>query len=92
MVAVEGADGAKGLVDGGACELALSLKMEEEVEDLIAAQSGKVLVWIVLGEPSDPMEVGLGGAFAQSFELDKAGIFLIPLAGSDDVMVLVFLP
>jgi len=34
----------------------------------------------------DPSEVGFGGAFTESFELDKADEFLIPLVGSDDVM------
>jgi len=51
-----------------------------------------MLVRIVLCELFDPPEIGFGGTFPESFELDKAGIFLIPLAGSDDVMVLVFLP
>ena len=51
-----------------------------------------MVVGVVGRELFDPSEVGFGGAFAQPFELDKAGIVLIPLAGSDDVMVLFFLP
>ena len=33
MVAVEGSEGAEGLVDGGAFEGEFGLKVEEEVED-----------------------------------------------------------
>jgi hypothetical protein len=92
VVAIEGAKGADGLVDGGGFEVALGLEVEEEVEDFGAAQNGQVLPGIVIVELLDPAEVGLGGSFAEAFELDKAGEFLIPLLRSEDVMVVVFLP
>ena len=34
VVAVEGAQGADGLIDGGALEIAFALKVKEEFEDL----------------------------------------------------------
>ena len=46
---------------------------------------------VVVVDLLDPAEVGLGGAFAQSFQLDKARVFLIPLLGSEAVMSVVFL-
>ena len=35
MVAVKGAQGADGLVEGGAGELAVSLEVDEEIENLV---------------------------------------------------------
>jgi len=48
-------------------------------------------VRVVICELSNPAEVGLNGALAEPFEVDKTGVILIPLVGSDDVMLLVFL-
>lgn len=42
------------------------------------------------GKSSDPAKVACDGALAECFELDNTGVFLIPLAGSDDVMLTVF--
>ena len=55
-------------------------------QDGATLQIGKVLAGIVSGQLFDPAEVGVGAALAKSFELDKAGEFLIPLLGSDDVL------
>jgi len=83
MVAVEGAQGADGLVEGGAGELALGLEVDQEVEDLarieIRQRSGRV----VTGKLGGPAEIGLDGTSAQAFELDEAEVVLIPLAGGD---------
>lgn len=92
VIPVEGAQGAYCLIYGVARKIPLGLKVEEEVEDLSTFQSGKMLSRIVCRELFDPSEIGLGGTLAKSFELDKAGILLIPLLGSDDVMAVVFLP
>lgn len=91
VVLVEGADGAEGLVDGAGGEVALGLEVEEEVEDLSARQVGKVRLGVVTVELPDPAEVGFGRSLAQSFELDKAGEFLIPILRSEAVILSVFL-
>lgn len=90
VIPVEGAQGANSLVDGGGSELAFCLKMDEEVENRPTLEIGEMLVGIVRGELLDPAEVSLSGALAQSFELDKAGEFLIPLLCNDDVVLAMF--
>ena len=45
-----------------------------------------MLIGIVLGESLDPAKVAFNRTLAESFELDKAGVFLIPLVGSDEVI------
>lgn len=86
VVPVKGSDRAEGLVDGGGRKIAFGLEVNQEVEDGATLQIGKVLAGIVSGQLFDPAEVGVGAALAKSFELDKAGEFLIPLLGSDDVL------
>jgi len=49
-----------------------------------------MVIGIVRGEASDPAKVGCNGTLAEAIKLDKAVVFLIPLAGSDDVMLFVF--
>lgn len=49
-----------------------------------------MLVRVMICELLNPAEVGFDRALAEAFKLDETGVFLIPLAGSDDVMVLVF--
>ena len=78
MVAVEGAQGADGLVEGGAGELAVSLEVDQEVEDLPRIEIGELNVGVVVGKLGGPAEVGLDGAIAQPFELDVAEVILIP--------------
>ena len=85
MIAEEGAQGADGLIDGGAFEIAPGLKVEEEVEDLRAFEVGQVFFGVMVVELLDPAEVGFGGSFAKTFELDKAGELLIPLPRSEAV-------
>lgn len=57
VVAIEGSQGAEGLVDGRSFEFSLCLEMEEEVEDRAALESGQVLARIMVLELSDPSEV-----------------------------------
>jgi hypothetical protein len=83
VVAVEGAQGADGLVEGGSGELAVGLEVDEEIKDLARIEIREDGVRIVVGELGGPAEVGLDGAPAQSFELDEAEIVLIPLGGGD---------
>jgi len=78
VIAVEGAQGADGLVDGGGFESALDFEMDEEVEDLFSLEIGKIGGLKVIAELSDPAEVGLFGARSQAFEVDKPAILLIP--------------
>jgi hypothetical protein len=42
VIAVEGAQRADGLVDGGGLELPALLQMDEEVEDLAAVEAGQI--------------------------------------------------
>ena len=56
-----------------------------------AFQDGQMLFGVMVVELLDPAEVDFGGSFAQTFELDKAGKFLIPLLGSEAVIDVVFL-
>lgn len=83
MVAVEGAQGADGLVESGAGELAPGLEVDEEVKDLARIEVREGGVRVVVGELGGPAEVGLDGAAAQSFELDETEVVLIPLGGGD---------
>lgn len=78
MVAVEGAQGADGLVERGAGELALGLEVDQEVEDLPRFEIRKRRGGEVIGQLGSPAEVGLDGAAAQAFELDEAEVVLIP--------------
>jgi hypothetical protein len=84
MVAVEGAQGADGLVEGGGGELAVVLEVEEEIEDPAAVEIGERGAGVVVGELGSPAEVGPDGAFAQAFEVDEAGVILIPPCGGGD--------
>jgi hypothetical protein len=83
VVAVKGAQGADGLVEGGAGELAVGLEMDEEVKNLARIEIRKRDVREVVGKLGGPAEVGLDGAPAQAFELDEAEVVLIPLGGGD---------
>lgn len=83
VVAVEGAQGADGLVEGGAGELAFGLEVDEEVENLGWSEIRERGVGEMVGKLGSPAEVGLDGAAAQSFELDEAEVVLIPLGGGD---------
>lgn len=83
MVAVEGAQGADGLVESGAGEFAVGLEVDEEVEDLARIEIRECGVREVIAKLGGPAEVGLDGAPAQSFELDEAEVVLIPLGGGD---------
>jgi hypothetical protein len=83
VVAVKGAQGADGLVEGGACELAVGLEVNEEVEDLGRFKIRQRGAGEMIGKLGGPAEVGLDGAAAESFELDEAEVVLIPLVGGD---------
>ena len=58
VVAVEGAQRADGLVECARPELALVLKVDEEVEHALRRQVGQVLVRVMSGELADPAVVG----------------------------------
>jgi hypothetical protein len=83
VVAVEGAQGADGLVEGGAGELAPGLEVDQEVEDLPRFEIRKRSGGVMIGKLGGPAEVGLDGAPAQSFELDETEVVLIPPGGGD---------
>jgi cytosine/adenosine deaminase-related metal-dependent hydrolase len=85
VVAVEGAQGADGLVEGGTGELAFGLEVDEEVEDLARIEIRERGVRVVVGQLGDPTEVGLDGAAAQPFELDEAEVVLIPISDGDSL-------
>jgi hypothetical protein len=83
VIAVEGAQGADGLIEGGASELAFTLEMKEEIEDFARAKVGELCAGVVIGELGDPTEVGSDGSPAQAFEVDETGVILIPLCGGE---------
>jgi hypothetical protein len=85
VVAVKRAQGADGLVEGGAGELAVRLQVDEEIEDPGRFEVRKCGVREVVGKLGGPAEVGLDGAPAQAFELDEAEVVLIPPGGGDGV-------
>ena len=72
VVAVEGAQGADGLVDGGVLELALLAQGNEEVEDLVLAELRGIAVREGLVELSHPAEVGSPGSWREATEIDTA--------------------
>ena len=83
MVAVEGAQGADGLVEGGGGELAPVLEVEQEVEHPARIEIRERGVGIMPGELRSPAEVGLHGSLAQTFEVDETAVILIPLCGGE---------
>lgn len=83
MVAVEGAQRADGLVEGGGGELAVGLEVEQEVEHLPGIEIGERGVGIMRGELGGPAEVGPDGSLAQAFEVDETGVILIPLCSGE---------
>ncbi len=83
MVSVKRAQGANGLIEGGGSEFALVLQVDEEVEDLAGVKFWQRCVRKMLCKLPDPTEIGFDGAFAQTFELDEAGVILIPLGGGE---------
>jgi hypothetical protein len=88
VVAVEGAQGADGLVEGGGAEVAVVLEVDEEVENGGGGQIGQRRVrgsGEVGGELPDPPEVGLPGARPQSLELDEALEVRIPRLGGEEI-------
>ena len=86
VVAVEGAQGADGLVEGGTGELALGLEVEEEIENLTRCEGRELLSGEVVGELGDPAEIGFNGASAQPFELDEGAVVFIPSGGCECVV------
>ena len=85
VIAVEGAQGADGLVEGGAGELALVLEVGEEGENLAAVEIRQFAQRVVIGKLGSPAEVGFDGAFAQAFELDEGAVVFIPSGGCECV-------
>lgn len=85
VVAVEGAQGADGLVEGAGLELAVILEVDEEVEDLFGRQFREIGPGQMVGELADPAVVGFASALGESFELDEAGVVLIPIKRSEFV-------
>lgn len=78
VVAVEGAKAVDGLVEGCGSELALILKVDEEVEHTRRGQRGKILIGEVTAELANPAVVTQAAALGEAFELDEAGEVLIP--------------
>jgi len=83
MVAVKGAQGADGLVEGGSGELAVGLEVDQEVEDAGRFEVRQRGAGEVIGKLGGPAEVGLDGTPAQAFEMDEAEVVLIPLGGGE---------
>lgn len=74
----EGAKAVDGLVEGCGSELALILKVDEEVEHTRRGQRGKILIGEVTAELANPAVVTQAAALGEAFELDEAGEVLIP--------------
>lgn len=72
------------MIEGGAGKLTLVLKVEEKVEDLARIEIRERVIRIMIGELGSPAEVGFYGSLAQTFDLDEAGVILIPLRGGED--------
>ena len=72
VVAVEGAQGADGLVDGGVLESALLAQGDEEIEDLVLAECGGIAVREGLVELAHPAEVGGPGSWREATEIEVA--------------------
>lgn len=78
VVAVKGAQSADGLIDGGRCELAVVLEVDEKIEHAGRWQIGKLVIRVVGVELMDPAVVALPAPLGETFELDEAGEVLIP--------------
>ena len=83
MVAIKRAQCANGLIKGGSSEFAMVLEVDEEVENLAGIEFWQGCVRVMFCKLPCPTEVGFDGALAQAFELDEAGVVLIPLGGSE---------
>jgi hypothetical protein len=83
MIAVEGAQGAHGLVDGGVLQLAPGAQRDEEIQDLALAEVLRGGRLTVPRELPQPVQVGLAAARLQVFEFDKANEVLIPRLRGD---------
>src|SRR6478752_862428 len=90
VVAVEGSQRADRLIERAGVELALALKVEEELEHARLVEAGEMTAGEVVGELADPTEIGLAGSSAQTFELDEADVFLIPLRRSEVLLFWLF--
>lgn len=73
MVAVEGSQGADGLVEGRAGELAVGLEVDKEVENLGRFEIRQRGAGEVIGKLGGPAEIGLDGAVAQAVDIGRNG-------------------
>ena len=78
VVAVKGAQSADGLIDGGRSELAVALKVDQEVEHALRWKRGEILSGEVTVELEDPAVVNVTAVLGETFKLDEAGEVLIP--------------
>lgn len=83
MVAIKRAQCANGLIEGGSSKFAMVLEVDEEVENLAGIEFWQGCVRVMFCKLPRPTEIGFDGALAQSFELDEAGVVLIPLGGGE---------
>jgi hypothetical protein len=72
VVAVEGAQGADGLIDGGVLQLPLLAQGNEEVEDLVLAELRGITLRVGLVELAHPVEVAGAGSWREATEIDTA--------------------
>lgn len=72
VVAVEGAQGADGLVDGGVLQPPLLAQGDEEVENLVLAELGGIAIREGLVELAHPVEVAGLGSRRETTEIDTA--------------------
>lgn len=83
MVAIEGAQGADGLVDGGVLQLPLLAQGDEEVEDFVFAELGGITVRESLVVLTYPVEIGGPGAGRTPTEINVAFEVAPPLLRLD---------
>ena len=68
------------MVEGAGSDLALVLQVDQEVQDRCGFELRKICLGEVGGELFNPTVVGPASALGEAFELDEAGVILIPLA------------
>ena len=86
VIPIEVPKGVDCLVEGCTGKFTLALKVEEELEDLLACQIRNMFVRVVASELLDPAQIGTAGSITKTFEIDKAGEFLIPVLAGDYVV------
>ena len=74
------------MIEGGTSELAFILEVKEKLEDFLATQIRNMFIRIMAAELFDPAKIGSARSIPETFEVDKAGEFLIPILAGDYVV------